>query len=72
MNRLKFRVLGRSRRESRSHRRPLTKRANDAIESQSDVGGGLQMEALRNQRAAMELAADPAAYARFREMYPGS
>ncbi|MFC0457535.1 hypothetical protein ACFFGR_13390 [Arthrobacter liuii] len=32
----------------------------------------LQIEALRNQRAAMELAADPDAYSRFREMYPGS
>jgi hypothetical protein len=51
---------------------PLTRRVKDAIESQNNAGGELQIEALRNQRAAMELAADPDAYARFREMYPGS
>lgn len=50
---------------------PLTKRLKDAIESKDDSGGELQIEVLRNQRAAMELAADPEAYARFREMYPG-
>lgn len=51
---------------------PLTRRLKDVIESQNSAGGELQIEALRNQRAAMELAADPDAYARFREMYPGS
>ncbi|TIH32267.1 hypothetical protein [Subtercola vilae] len=50
---------------------PLTKRVKDAIEGQSQAGKELQLEGLRNQRAAMELAADPAAYARFREMFPG-
>jgi hypothetical protein len=51
---------------------PLTQRLKDTIESQNSAGGELQIEALRNQRAAMELAADPDAYARFREMYPGN
>lgn len=51
---------------------PLTRRMKEAIESRNNAGGELQIEALRNQRAAMELAADPDAYARFREMYPGS
>lgn len=51
---------------------PLTRRLRDVIEGQDNSGGELQIEVLRNQRAAMELAADPSAYARFREMYPGS
>jgi hypothetical protein len=51
---------------------PLTRRAKNAIEGQKDTGSELQVEGLRHQRAAMELAADPAAFARFRELFPGS
>lgn len=51
---------------------PLTQRLKALIEGTGGTGGDVQAEALRTQRAAMELAADPAAYARFREMYPGS
>ena len=35
---------------------PLTNRAKDAIEGQKDVGSELQLESIRHQRAAMELA----------------
>lgn len=49
---------------------PLTQRLKALIEGTDGTGGDLQAEALRTQRAAMELAADPDAYARFREMYP--
>jgi hypothetical protein len=49
---------------------PLTNRTRDAIEGEKDPRGELQVETLRHQRAAMELAADPAAFARFRELYP--
>jgi len=49
---------------------PLTKRAKEAIEGSGDAGRELQLESLRLQRAAMELAADPEAYLRFREIFP--
>lgn len=49
---------------------PLTQRLKVLIEGSGATGVDLQTETLRAQRAAMELAADPAAYARFREMYP--
>ncbi|MFD1716136.1 tape measure protein [Amnibacterium flavum] len=49
---------------------PLTQRLKTLIDGSGDTGAALQAEALRTQRAAMELAADPTAYARFREMYP--
>jgi|SRR5665213_374212 len=49
---------------------PLTQRLQALIEGGGDSGSKLQAEALRAQQRAMELAADPAAYARFREMYP--
>lgn len=49
---------------------PLTQRLKALIDGSGDAGAALQAEALRTQRAAMELASDPAAYARFREMYP--
>lgn len=49
---------------------PLTQRLQALIEGGGDSGSKLQAEALRTQQRAMELAADPAAYARFREMYP--
>lgn len=49
---------------------PLTKRVKDAIEGQSDSGSELRVEGLRHQRAAMELASDPEAFARFRELFP--
>jgi hypothetical protein len=49
---------------------PLTQRLQALIEGGGDSGSKLQTEALRTQQRAMELAADPAAYARFREMYP--
>lgn len=51
---------------------PLTKRAKEAIEGKNDAGSELQIESLRHQRAAMELAADPSAFGRFRELFPGS
>ena len=51
---------------------PLTRRVKDAIEGRKNAGSELQVEGLRHQRAAMELAADPAAFARFRELFPGS
>lgn len=49
---------------------PLTHRLKGVIEGSSDTAAALQIENLRAQRAAMELASDPAAYGRFREMYP--
>lgn len=49
---------------------PLTQRLKELIEGGSGSEGDLQAEALRTQQRAMELAADPEAYARFREMYP--
>ena len=49
---------------------PLTQRLKVLIEGSGAMNVDLQAETLRAQRAAMELAADPAAYARFREMYP--
>lgn len=49
---------------------PLTNRLRDLIEGGDDSSGAVQVEGLRLQRAAMELATDPAAYARFREMFP--
>jgi hypothetical protein len=51
---------------------PLTQRVKNAIEGRNDSGSELQVEGLRLQRAAMELAADPAAFERFRELFPGS
>jgi DNA-binding NtrC family response regulator len=51
---------------------PLTQRLKALIEGTGGTGGDLQAEALRTQRAAIELAADPDAYARFREMYPAN
>lgn len=49
---------------------PLTRRLEVLINGTRDTAADLQAEMLRTQRVAMELAADPAAYARFREMYP--
>jgi hypothetical protein len=49
---------------------PLTQRLKELIEGNGNSGHDLQAEALRTQQRAMELAADPNAYARFREMYP--
>jgi len=49
---------------------PLTQRLQALIEGSHDSGNDLQIQALRTQQRAMELAADPDAYARFREMYP--
>lgn len=49
---------------------PLTQRVKELIEGSSNSDNDRQGEALRTQRRAMELAADPDAYARFREMYP--
>jgi len=51
---------------------PLTQRVKDLIEGAPDPNTELALEQLRSQRAAMELAADPDAYARFREMFPAS
>lgn len=49
---------------------PLTQRLRSAIEGSGNATSVLQIESLKAQRAAMQLAADPDAYARFREMYP--
>ena len=51
---------------------PLTKRTKDAIEGNANSGNELQLENLRLQRAAMELAADASAFERFRELFPRS
>ncbi len=51
---------------------PLTQRVKDLIEGATDTNTELAVEQLRSQRAAMELASDPDAYARFREMFPAS
>lgn len=48
----------------------LTQRVNELIEGSSNSDIDRQAEALSTQRRAMELAAEPDAYARFREMYP--
>ncbi|WP_027465281.1 hypothetical protein [Curtobacterium sp. UNCCL17] len=51
---------------------PLTRRVSELIGGALDAKEELQLEQLRHQRAAMELSVDPDAYARFREMFPGS
>lgn len=51
---------------------PSTQRLRALIDGSGDASTGVQTEVLHTQRAAMELATDPAAYARFREMYPAS
>ncbi|QZQ53804.1 hypothetical protein KZI27_10525 [Curtobacterium sp. TC1] len=51
---------------------PLTRRVGELIGGAVDAKEELQLEQLRHQRAAMELSVDPDAYARFREMFPGS
>ncbi|ALD14423.1 hypothetical protein [Clavibacter capsici] len=49
---------------------PLTQRLAELIGGSKTSDGDLQIEALRSQQRAMDLATDPEAYARFREMYP--
>lgn len=47
---------------------PLTTLCEKMILSRVDRSNELQLEAIRNQRALIELASDPEAYARFRSM----